>query len=231
VADDGNQAIEDPPGDELRLQDIYRIGGEIYGLPMMDIDLNGIELRIAERVTQQYESADVPHYPYHNLEHTQGVVTHCREIAAYYSLGRRETFILSSAAWFHDIGHLYGPVEGHEERGVVLMQQYLSTMPPELTKAIATCILATRVPTHPHSLSEKIICDADTYHLGTRLFRQTDPLVHREMELRKAAPIKDWPARTLAVLRRHVFFTDYCKTLLAKGKEENVAWVEAQLVV
>jgi predicted metal-dependent HD superfamily phosphohydrolase len=203
-------------------------GAKLGVWPMLDIDLNKIEKRIADEVTRAYESADVPHYPYHNLVHTEGVVTHCREIAAYYSLGRRETFILTSAAWFHDIGHLYGVVEGHEERGVAIMQQYLSSVPQELTAVIATCIMATRLPSHPHSLSEKIICDADTYHLGTVQFRQTDPLVHQEMEIRKGVAIADWSSRTLAMLRRHVFFTDYCKTLLAKGKEENIAWVVAQ---
>jgi predicted metal-dependent HD superfamily phosphohydrolase len=196
----------------------------------MNIDLNSIEEKIADHVAKAYEDADVPHYPYHNLDHTRGVVARCREIAAYYSLGQRETFVLVAAAWFHDIGHLYGGIEGHEERGVVLMKQYLSNVPGELTVAIATCIMATRLPPQPHSLSEKIICDADTYHLGTVMFRQTDPLVHREVELRKGMAIPDWSSRTLAMLRRHVFFTDYCKTLLARGKEENVAWVEAQLL-
>jgi len=196
---------------------------------MLEIDLHSIEQKIADHVAQAYLAPDVPHYPYHNLEHTQGVVARCREIAAYYSLGKRETFVLVAAAWFHDIGHLYGSIEGHEERGVVLMKQYLSHVPGELTAAIAACILATKLPSHPRSLSERIICDADTYHLGTVLFRQTDPLVHREIELRKGMVITDWSSKTLAMLRRHEFFTDYCQTLLAAGKAENVAWVEAQL--
>lgn len=196
---------------------------------MMDIDLTSIEETIAEHVTQTYEAIDVPHYPYHNLEHTRGVVTHCREIAAYYSLNKRDAFVLVSAAWFHDIGHLFGAIEGHEERGVVVMKQYLSRVPAELTMAIATCILATRLPPHPHTLLERMICDADTYHLGTVQFRQTDPLVRKEIELRKGSAIADWSSRTLAMLRRHEFFTDYCQTLLAKGKMENISWVEAQL--
>ncbi|HXB08959.1 MAG TPA: HD domain-containing protein [Puia sp.] len=196
---------------------------------MTGIDLQSIEERIAANVTKAFESVDVPHYPYHNLTHTKSVVTHCRELAAYYSLGDRESFILVAAAWFHDIGHLYGSIEGHEERGVGIMQQYLSNVPGELTTAIAACIMATRLPAHPSTLSEQIICDADTYHLGTPVFRQTDPLVHQEIELRKGMPIPDWGRRTLILLRRHVFFTGYCKTLLAKGKEENIRWVECQI--
>jgi len=196
---------------------------------MMDIDLRTIEETIAAHVTQTYEAIDVPHYPYHNLDHTRGVVTHCREIAAYYSLSKRDAFVLVAAAWFHDIGHLFGAVEGHEERGVVVMKQFLSHVPVELTMPIATCILATRLPPHPLTLMEKAICDADTYHLGTVQFRQTDPLVRKEIELRKGSAIADWSSRTLTMLRRHEFFTDYCQTLLARGKQENIAWVEAQL--
>src|SRR5215813_12712645 len=102
----------------------------------MNIDLNGIEQWIAEGVCRAYEAADVPHYPYHNIVHTRGVVAHAQEIAAFYALGREEVFILDSAAWFHDIGHLYGEIDGHEERGVVVMQQYLSNIPRELRTAI-----------------------------------------------------------------------------------------------
>jgi len=196
---------------------------------MMDIDLKSIEETIAGHVIQTYEAMDVPHYPYHNLEHTRGVVTHCREIAAYYSFSKRDAFVLVAAAWFHDIGHLFGAIEGHEERGVVVMKQYLSNIPGELTMAIATGILATKLPPCPHTLIEKAICDADTFHLGTVQFRQTDPLVRKEIELRKGSAIADWSSRTLAMLKRHEFFTDYCQTLLAKGKEENIRWVETQL--
>jgi predicted metal-dependent HD superfamily phosphohydrolase len=195
----------------------------------MGIDLNGIEEWIGTSVTAAYQGVDVPHYPYHNLEHSQGVVAHCKEIALHYSLPPKEVFVLAAAAWFHDIGHLYGGIERHEARGVVVMQQYLSHLPRELTAAIAACIMATKLPACPGTLSEKIICDADTYHLGTMLFRKTDPLVHQEVELRKGIVINDWSRRTLLVLQRHAFFTGYCQNLLAKGKEDNIAWVEAQL--
>jgi hypothetical protein len=194
----------------------------------MDIDLHSIEEKIASHVAQMYEDSDVPHYPYHNLEHTRGVVTHCGQLAAYYSLGKRDAFVLQAAGWFHDIGHLFGTIEGHEERGVVLMKQYLSNIPGELTTSIAAGIRATRLPSQPNTPVEMMICDADTWHLGTVQFRQTDPLVRKELELRKGSAIDDWNIRTLAMLRRHEFFTEYCRTMLARGKEENIAWVESR---
>ena len=108
------------------------------------------------------------------------------------------------------------------------MKECLHDMPAALTDAIAQCIMATKLPPHPTSLYEKIICDADTFHLGTLDFRRTDPLVHQEIELRKKVMIPDWATRTLIMLRRHTFFTDYCQRLLADGKLANIAWVEAQ---
>ena len=196
---------------------------------MTDIDLHSIEERIAANVTSAYDAQDVPHYPYHNLAHSQEVVKRCQEIGGYYSIGAREMFTLVAAGWFHDIGHLYGPIEGHEERGVTIMQKYLGNVPRELTDEIAVCIMATKLPSHPVSLSEQIICDADTYHFGTPFFRETDPLVHREMELRKHVPPGHWSEKTLLLLQKHVFFTEYCKNFLAKGKEDNIRWAEAQI--
>jgi predicted metal-dependent HD superfamily phosphohydrolase len=196
---------------------------------MIGINLHQLEERIAANVTSAYEAKDVPHYPYHNLAHSQAVVERCREMALHYGLGDRETFVLVAAAWFHDIGHLTGVIEGHEARGVLRMKECLHDVPVDLTDAVAVCIMATKLPPHPVSLLEEIICDADTFHLGTLDFRRTDPLVQQEIELRKKVVIPDWAAKTLVMLRRHVFFTDYCRKLLAGGKRANIAWVVARL--
>ena len=202
---------------------------DLSQLNLSQLDLSQLEKHAAEFVTQLYGSRDVPHYPYHNLKHTAGVVTHVREIAAHYRPGPAENFVLVVAAWFHNIGHLYGPMAGHEERGVTIMQKHLCTLPEEVLASIAACIMATRLPARPGDLMEKILCDADTYHLGTTYFLQTDPLVRQEVEMRTGRPIPNWWLRTLDMLRQHAFFTDYCQALLREGKARNVAWVEAQI--
>jgi len=118
---------------------------------------------------------------------------------------------------------------GHEERGVTIMREHLSELSDEVLSAIADCIMATKLPAHPRDLREKIICDADTYHLGTTYFLQTDPLVRQEVEMRTGRIIVNWRQRTLDMLRHHVFFTDYCQSLLGDGKARNIAWVETQI--
>ena len=101
----------------------------------------------------------------------------------------------------------------------------------ETITAIGRCILATKFPSHPVDLLEQLICDADTYHLGTDLFRQTDPLVKKEVQLRTGmVPAEtEWIKKTLSLLKQHTFFTEYCQKKLNEKKQENIAWLEGQL--
>jgi len=193
------------------------------------MNLRKTEKEVAGIVTRMYESPDLIQYPYHNLAHTESVVGHVKEIAAWYLLNETDTFILSMSAWFHDIGHLYGEIKGHEERGVVIMQHCLHNIAGDLITAISQCILATRFPTHPTTLREQIICDADTYHAGTPLFRQTDVLVEKEMEMRTGTTFPDWHRKSLHFLQQHVFYTEYCRTRLNEGKQQNIDWLITQI--
>jgi predicted metal-dependent HD superfamily phosphohydrolase len=209
------------------------------------MNLAAKEKDIAAMVTKIYESPNVIHFPYHNLAHTVSVVTHSKEIANYYQMNETDQFILAVSAWFHDIGHLYGEMAGHEERGVGIMKEFLQRDFGgdagsgfgsddggdfrDMTDAISRCILATKFPSRPATLSEEIICDADTYHLGTPMFRQTDVLVEQEVKIRIGKSFPDWHRKTLQFLRQHTFFTKYCRDLLEKGKQENIAWLTEQI--
>jgi HD superfamily phosphodiesterase len=193
------------------------------------MDLTAKEKDIAALVTRIYNSPKVMHYPYHNLAHTESVVRHSKEMANYYELNKPDHFMLAVSAWFHDIGHLYGEMKDHEERSVGIMRQYMAGVPPEMADVISRCILATKLPSRPATLLEEILCDADTYHLGTHFFRQTDILVEKEVEMRTGKPFRDWHRKSLAFLQQHSFFTTYCRNLLDKGKQENIAWLTAQI--
>ena len=186
-----------------------------------------LEKDIADIVTKINESPDLVHYPYHNLDHTQSVVAHAKEIASFYLLNEKDVFILTAAAWFHDIGHLYGDMHGHEERGVIIMEQYLTDIPEDLLVAVSDCIMATKAHFTPRNLREEIIRDADTYHVGTSKFRQTDALVHREMEIRTGKKFPDWSVQSLKFLKEHIFYTGYCQKLLEEGKQQNIRWLES----
>ncbi len=174
---------------------------------------------------------DMPeHLYYHNLWHTQQVVSHCTEIAAHYSLAEEEEFKLIAAAWFHDAGQLYKPGLLHEEKSAQLMETFLDEYcSNKVIEAIHQLILATRYPPAPVSLLEKIICDADTYHFGTPVFLQTDLLVKKELEAFIGHPVSQWKEKSIQLLQQHRFHTSYCQEKLKAGKQANIDHLKSHL--
>lgn len=94
-------------------------------------------------------------------------------------------------------------------------------MNEDIAQKAAGCILATKMPHNPQNLTEEIICDADTYHFGTKEFKTTNKNVKKEYELRGYAHfIHNWNENAIALLQRHQYFTNYCKSLLEEGKKK-----------
>lgn len=163
---------------------------------------------------------------YHSLEHTINVVDRAREIAAQYELSETDQIVLFTAAWFHDTGHLFVDPAMHEIKSVDLMKGFMagySIEDPTLVEAISECILATRMVHTPQNLVEQIIRDADTYHLGTKEFKNTNKKIRKEYILRKLhSPHANWNKKSLEFLESHVYHTQYCQTLLEEGKQKNI---------
>lgn len=84
--------------------------------------------------------------------------------------------------------------------------------------------MATRMPQSPLSLLEKIICDADLYHLGTADFFDTDKLLRKETETLHDKEISkaDWRLKSIAFLSAQEYHTDYCQVLLNATKQQNI---------
>jgi hypothetical protein len=151
------------------------------------------------------------------------------EIARNYAFSETELFILSAAAWFHDTGHLFGGVKLHELRGVRIMEDFFETkrLQKGTIDKIRDCICATKLLQTPASLLEEVICDADTYNLGTRDFIKNDKLLKKEYELRNI-DVYNWEKKTLNLLLTHKFFTQYCQALLNGVKEKNIEIVKSR---
>lgn len=173
-----------------------------------------------------------PSLRYHNLFHTSEVVSHARELASHYKLSQDDGFAVIAAAWFHDTGHLLFFMDGHEDISWRIAEECLTPLDiePEIMAKIKICIMATKANSNPGQMIEKIICDADTYHLGTKSFALTDSLVREEMRLRLHADTSDWNAKTLVFLQQHQFYTDYCRERLSEQKNANVRMMESRLV-
>jgi len=163
---------------------------------------------------------------YHNLEHTINVVDRAREIAAQYELTEVDQVVLYTAAWFHDTGHLFVDPAMHEVKSVELMKGFMSGYSIEdasLVLSIENAILATRMSHRPENIVEQIIRDADTYHLGTKEFKETNKRIRKEYIQRKLhSPHANWNKKSLEFLESHEYHTAYCQTLLEEGKQRNI---------
>lgn len=170
---------------------------------------------------------------YHNLDHTKYVVEKASEIAGHYQLGEREMLVIYLAAWFHDTGYLAGITNGHEEKGVEILRNFLKKYEMEISleEEIASCIMATKEPRNPQNICEEIICDADTYNLGTKEFSLSNQLVYKEIQLLNGVISKDdFDASTLKMMQAHTFYTSYCKDVLTKRKKKNMRKLEKDVL-
>jgi predicted metal-dependent HD superfamily phosphohydrolase len=169
---------------------------------------------------------------YHNLQHTEHVVRAVVKIANHYHLSDQDFFIVSTAAWFHDTGYLTS-FEEHEARGADSAKQFLDDkgVDPAVTASVVQCILATKMPQHPVSLLEQIVCDADLFHLGGDSFKERNKLMRKEMEsyFDKHIDKNEWRAKTIALFESHHYHTDYCQDLLTAIKLLNLQELKDKL--
>lgn len=164
-------------------------------------------------------------FVYHNLPHTEKVVDAAAEMARHYQLSPRDHFVVITAAWFHDAGY-FSDGDNHEARGALLAEEFLRkyAVPEEDIEDVRDCINATRMPQSPANLLEKIVCDADLFHLGTDAFTDNNKNMRREMELRKGIKISksDWRKNAISLLESHHYFTDYARTKLQAAKQAHL---------
>ena len=191
-------------------------------LSMISID---VYKKTEQYVTALFQDNPRPDLHFHNLAHTIQVVDRTKEIAGHYYLSESDMLAVYVAAWFHDTGYLFAEPQQHEEKSVELMTAFMKEYAndEQLIEKIERCILATRPPRNHSSLLFQIICDADTYHFGTKDFKQTNTLVWEEYKARDPNLVeKEWRAKSADFLNQHEFYTKYCKDLLDERKNKNM---------
>lgn len=188
------------------------------------MDYNSIYKKVETHVSNLFETSSNPDLVYHNLGHTQKVVSRAKEIAGHYQLIETDMLIVYIAAWFHDTGYLAAEPAVHEERSVQFMRDFMKEYPEEdLIKNIEECILATKANVKPVNLLQQIVADADTYNLGTKEFNTTNFLVYKEYTLRNGhISMRDWNKQALKFLKNHHYYTSYCRELLTDTKKKNI---------
>jgi predicted metal-dependent HD superfamily phosphohydrolase len=163
---------------------------------------------------------------FHTISHTQSVVKAVDKIAQHYQLDSEDKLALTVAAWFHDTGFSKGSAENHEAESQRIVTAFLTerNIEKNIIDKVAHCIQATQFPTTPDTIIEKILCDADLYHLGTADFENETKLLRQELNNTGAKPISksEWRKINISFLRNHSYFTDYCKTKLEPVKQKHL---------
>ncbi len=120
-------------------------------------------------------------YFFHNLRHTEDVVSAVKDIGMRSELSADEMELALVAAWLHDLGYKYG-AENHEDSSARHAEEFMDrlSIPPKKIKAISSAILSTRLPQQPRTLIERVLCDADLFHLSNQTFEAKSELLRKE---------------------------------------------------
>jgi predicted metal-dependent HD superfamily phosphohydrolase len=132
-------------------------------------------------ITALFEQEDKVELTFHNFAHTQEVVARVEQLAQVAGLPQKDIEILVLAAWFHDIGYLYG-YSKHEAKSILLAQAFFNTqnVPTAMLEKIIACIEATEVGIAPKSRLQALLKDADLAYGCTEYFFERGPLLRQE---------------------------------------------------
>jgi predicted metal-dependent HD superfamily phosphohydrolase len=163
-------------------------------------------------------------YYYHSFRHTKEVVASALVIAKVYDLSKEEKRLIQIAAWFHDLGYENGH-KNHEERGVELMRAYLKEhISEEALSIVANAILGTNMSLKPEGLIAQIIRDADSSHLGSKVYFDRVSVLRAEwLEIdNKSYEDEEWYAMNIEFLEKHEYYTPVAKSLFDSRKIKNI---------
>lgn len=188
--------------------------------------------RIKQHVQSIFNQHNDAAFIYHNARHTEKVVNAAIEIGEHYQLSEEDFFVLIASAWFHDVGYFEDKMH-HEEKGAQHARAFLLAEKVEqpIIERVINCIMATRMPQKPNTLVEKILCDADLFHLGTDEFNKNNKMIYEECKIifNKYISKKDWGKKTIDLLESHHYHTDYAREILNSGKKKNIESLEAKI--
>jgi predicted metal-dependent HD superfamily phosphohydrolase len=175
--------------------------------------------------TDSFSHTNLEKLPYHNLKHTQSVVSYSKQLAHHYQLSEGDLFIVVASAWLHDLGYSIERAN-HEAEGATAAGIFLANLGVAAAdvETIKGCIMATRLPQNPHNLLEEIVCDADLYHLGTSNFGELSKMLRKEKEEadHKKIDRAEWRNQTIDLFESHKYHTDYARKLLDDQKQKNL---------
>lgn len=172
-------------------------------------------------------------FSYHNFDHTLSVVNAVKTIATAQSVTEHDFELLLLAAWFHDTGYTNG-CEKHEAASVVIAEKFLQerNYKAEDIATIASLINATIKSYTPTTTLEKIIRDADYFHLAGKDYLASAEFLKQELKLALNTEFTDlqWAKENLNFLtNHHRFFSDYALLHWQPKKEKNIQKIQKRI--
>lgn len=172
-------------------------------------------------------------YTYHNFNHTLEVVAAVNTLADNENSSASEKEILLIAAWFHDTGYIQH-CNNHEASSIVIASDFLTKMgkSADYIEKVAGLIKVTEKQCVPQTLSEKIIKDADYYHiLSDDYIFSCEGLRNEWKNVEgKSFTDKDWALENYNFLTNiHRFYTDYALANWQPLKEKNIKRLQKKI--
>ncbi|MFK7978411.1 MAG: Pycsar system effector family protein [Saprospiraceae bacterium] len=163
---------------------------------------------------------------FHNVAHTLKVKEKAIKLAKLEKVSKEERLVLAIAALFHDTGFI-NTYEGHENESQNIAVAYLREKgyPEDKITKIKELIKITDPSIAPASLLEKIICDADTIHVGQKKYRTCSEALRKEWEVNKEdfyPTDLQWEEENLSFLQKHTFYTKAAKENYQGRKSKNI---------
>jgi len=165
-------------------------------------------------------------YSYHNLDHTIGVVNAVILLCEEEKVSPSDKEILLVAAWFHDTGYTNG-CKNHEDSGIKIATHFLEEKEKseEYITKVSSLIKATAKEYVPQTLLEKVIKDADYYHILDDDYVSECEGLRKEWENveGKSFTEMEWAKENEFFLSKiHQFYTSYALEHWQPLKEKNI---------
>ena len=181
----------------------------------------------AEAYVVEYLNSHLdPKFVYHNLAHTQRVVSKLKELIEESDLTQTEEQHLLIAAWFHDTGFTE-TIEEHEIASAKIAASFLKNQGLEASdiEAVEKIILATEMAYEPQNKLEGLIRDADSAHVSSKRYEDYASLLRKEWELTKGKKISraDWLQQNIDFLTKHTFYSQVAMKKWQDRKGRNLA--------
>ncbi|MEP6737678.1 MAG: tetratricopeptide repeat protein [Chryseolinea sp.] len=175
--------------------------------------------------------AEMPKFPYHNINHIEDVLHAAAIIAEAENIAEGDKKLIELAALLHDVGFIRGS-KNHEESGATMTREILPAFgyDPMQIDIICSMIIATRLPQSPTSILEKILCDADLDYLGRSDFYEIGDRLFEEMFAKGVVESeREWNLVQKTFLESHRYHTAFSKAKRESYKQERLQEVIVKL--